>query len=78
MNEVKKQKQLDVINSKLPAGLTVPNGAAPVRGAVFEMGGWIMPKIKRPNLDKLNQPESQRQVPVNSFSEDDLSIDMPN
>ena len=71
-NEVKKQRQLDLVNSKLPAGLEKANGPPPVRGAVFEMGGWIMPKLKRPDLTKQSDQESRADIGPNALDEKTL------
>ena len=50
MADVKRQKQLDVINAKLPAGLSSAPGQPPIKGAQFISGGWLMPRIRKPNL----------------------------
>lgn len=50
--DVKRQKQLDVINAKLPAGVSSAPGPPPIKGAQFINGGWLMPRVQKPNLIK--------------------------
>ena len=52
MADVKRQKQLDVINAKLPAGLSSAPGQPPIKGAQFINGGWLMPRVRKPNPNK--------------------------
>ena len=47
--DAKRQKQLDAINAKLPAGLTAAPGKPPIKGAEFINGGWLMPRVRKPN-----------------------------
>ena len=49
MADVKRQRQLDIINAKLPAGLTAAPGKPPIKGAEFINGGWLMPRVRKPN-----------------------------
>ena len=52
MADVKRQKQLDVINVKLPAGLSSAPGQPPIKGAQFINGGWLMPRVRKPDPNK--------------------------
>ena len=70
MADVKRQKQLDVINAKLPAGLSSAPGQPPKKGAQFISGGWLMPRIRKPNLTtaeaniNLNNELTSNPIPV--------------
>ena len=72
MADVKRQKQLDVINAKLPAGLPSAPGQPPIKGAQFISGGWLMPRIRKPNLkpnikkenNNLNDELTSNPIPV--------------
>ena len=62
MGDVKKQRQLDAVNAKLPPGLVKPPPGTrpPIAGATFFNGGWIMPRLKKPPPEKPKPTEVKK------------------
>ena len=71
MADVKRQKQLDAINAKLPAGLSSAPGQPPIKGAQFINGGWLMPRVRKPNPNK-EEENKKNELTSNPIPVDEL------
>ena len=67
--DAKRQKQLDAINAKLPAGLTAAPGKPPIKGAEFINGGWLMPRVRKPN------PNQEAQSKKNEVTSNPIPVE---